>query len=95
MIPNNFVLANFANRKTCLYTQHQNIGLKPEKMLKTYNKVIPVNPEVFARYINEKTISVFSDRKEKDLTLEIWRKMELPKRAKKKKKENGNGQTDM
>ena len=35
MRPNNFVLANFVNRKMCLCTQHQNLALKL-KMLKKY-----------------------------------------------------------
>ena len=45
MRPNNFVLVNFANRKTCLCTQHLNFVLKL-KMLKVHNKTVPTNPEV-------------------------------------------------
>ena len=49
MRPNNFVLANFANKKTCSCTQHQNLAFKL-KMLKKYKpyKPVPSNPKAFA-----------------------------------------------
>ena len=54
MRPNNFVLANFTSRKTCLYTQHQNLALKL-KMLKKY-KPVSTNPEAFAKFTDGKII---------------------------------------
>ena len=52
MRPKNFVLADFANRRTCLCTQHQNFALKL-KMLKKYTPV-PTNPETFVKYSDQK-----------------------------------------
>ena len=43
--PANFMLANFVNRRSCLCTQHQNLGLKL-KMLKKKNKAVPSHPDV-------------------------------------------------
>ena len=59
-------------------------------MLKTHNKVVSTYPEMFVKCIDEKTISVFADRREKDFTFEIWKKVQIASN-----KENGNGQADM
>ena len=48
MQPANYVLANFVNRRSCLCTRHQNVALQL-KMLKTHNKTVPVNPELFIK----------------------------------------------
>ena len=74
MRPNNFVLANFANRKTCLCTQHQNLALKL-KMLKKY-KPVPTNHEAFAKFTDEKIISILGSINEKSFTFNIWKKVD-------------------
>ena len=73
--PNNFVLANFAIRKICLCTQHQNLALKL-KMLKKY-KPVPTNPEAFAKFIDEKIISILESINEKIFTFDIWKKVDI------------------
>ena len=65
MRPNKFVLANFANRNTCLCTQHQNLALRL-KMLKKY-KPVPANPETFAKFTAEKIISILESINKKVL----------------------------
>ena len=84
MRPNNFVLANFANRKTCLCTQHQNLALKL-KMLKKY-KPVPTNPEAFAKFTDEKIISILESINEKSFTFNIWKKVDIVNKGKKLKK---------
>ena len=69
MRPKNFVLANFANRRTCLCTQHQNFALKL-KMLKKYAPV-PTNPEAFVKYSDQKISSIIDDIQQKDFTYDI------------------------
>ena len=75
MRPNNFVLANFANRKTCLCTHHQNLALKL-KMLKKY-KPVPTNPEAFAKFTDEKIMSILESINEKVLLLTFGKKLTL------------------
>ena len=65
MSPKNFVLANFANRRTCLCTQHQDFALKL-KMLKKYTPV-PTNPETFVKYSDQKISSIIDDIQQKRL----------------------------
>ena len=84
MRPKNFVLANFANRKTCLCTQHQNLALKL-KMLKKY-KPVPTNPEAFAKFTDEKIISILESINEKSFTFNIWKKVDIVNKGKKLKK---------
>ena len=75
MTPINFILANFANRRTYLCMQHQNFALKL-KMLKKY---IPVstNPEVFVKYSDEKISSIVNSIKENNFTYDSWKKVEV------------------
>ena len=84
MRPNNFVLANFANKKTCSCTQHQNLALKL-KMLKKYKpcKPVPSNPKAFAKFTNEKTISILESINEKIFTFNIWKKVDILNKGKK------------
>ena len=84
MRPKNFVLANFANRRTCLCTQHQNDALKL-KMLRKYTG-IPTNPKAFIIYSDQKISSIIDNIKQQDFTYDIWKK--LCKRAKHPKNEN-------
>ena len=91
MRPKNFVLANFANRKTCLCTQHQNLALKL-KMLKKY-KPVPTNLEAFAKFTDEKIISILESINEKSFTFNIWKKVDIVNKGK-KIKEDENGFTD-
>ena len=84
MRPNNFVLANFANRKTCLCTQHQNLALKL-KMLKKY-KPVPTNPEAFAKFTDGKIISILESINENIFTFNIWKKVDIVNKGKKLKK---------
>ena len=83
MRPNNFVPANFANRETCLCTQHQNLALKL-KMLKKY-KPVPTNPEAFAKFTDGK-ISILESINKKSFTFNIWKKVEIANKGKKLKK---------
>ena len=43
---------------TCLCKQQQNF-----KMLKTHNKAVPTNSDVFLKYIDEKIIYILADIK--------------------------------
>ena len=79
MRPNNFVHVNFASRKTCLCTQHQNLALKLT-MLKKY-KPLPTNPEAFAKFTDEKIISILESINEKSLFLTFGKKLTLLKRT--------------
>ena len=79
--PSNFTLANFANRKTCLCTQHQNLALKL-KMLKKY-KPVPTNPEAFVKYSDEKILSILESINEESFTFNIWKKVEIVNKGRK------------
>ena len=58
--PTNFVLANFANRQSCLYVQHQNMALKLNT-LKQLKRNIPNNPDVFLKtFSHEKILTLFN-----------------------------------
>ena len=57
-----FVLENSANRMTCLCKQQQNFTME-FKMLKTHNKSVPTNSDVFLKYIEEKVISILANIK--------------------------------
>ena len=80
----NFVLTNFANRRTCLYTQHQNYALKL-KMLRKY-KCIPKKPKAFVKYSHQKISSIVGNIKPEDFTYEIWKKVEVVYKGKTSKK---------
>ena len=69
----NFVLANFANKRTCLCTQHQNYTLKL-KMLRKYTG-IPTNPEAFVKCSDQKILSIIDNIKQQDFTYDIWKKV--------------------
>ena len=87
MRPKNFALANFANRGTCLCTQHQNYALKL-KMLRKYPG-IPTNPEAFVKCSDQKISSIIDNIKQQNFTYDISEKVELVykgKTSKKKKK---------
>ena len=84
MRPKNFVLANFANRRTCLCTQHQNYALKL-KMLRKYTG-IPTNPEAFVKYSDQKISSIINNIKQHDFTYDIWKKVEVVYKGKTSKK---------
>ena len=75
MRPKNFVLANFANRRTCLCTQHQNYALKL-KMRRKYTG-IPTNPEAFVKYSGQKISSIIDKMKQQGFTYDIWKKVEV------------------
>ena len=62
MRPKNFVLAKFANRRTCPCTQHQSYALKLE-MLRKYAG-IPANPEAFVKYSYQKISSIMVNIKQ-------------------------------
>ena len=47
---------------TCLCKQQQNFTMK-FKMLKTHNKSVPTNSDVFLKYIDEKIIYILADIK--------------------------------
>ena len=47
---------------TCLCKQQQNFTMK-FKMLKTHNKAVPTNSDVFLKYIDEKIIYILADIK--------------------------------
>ena len=51
MRPANYILANFANRRSCLCTQQQNLSLKL-KMVKRHSKEVPSIPDVFIKNCN-------------------------------------------
>ena len=80
----NFAFANFANRRRCLCTQHQNFALKL-KMLKKYTPV-PTNPETFVKYSDQKISSIIDDIQQKDFTYDIWKKVEVVYKGKTSKK---------
>ena len=84
MRPKNFVLANFANRRTCLCTQHQNYALKL-KMLRKYTG-IPTNPEAFVKYSDQKISSIIDNIKQQDFTYDIGKKVEVVYKGKHPKK---------
>lgn len=84
MRPKNFVLANFANRRTCLCTQHQNYALKL-KMLRKFTPV-PTNPEAFVKNSDEKISSIIHNIKENDFTYDVWKKVEVTYKGKASKK---------
>ena len=50
--------------------QHQNLALK-FKMLKKY-KPVPTNPEAFAKFADEKIISILESINEKSFTFNIY-----------------------
>ena len=81
----NFVLANFANRRTCFCTQHQNYALKL-KSLRKYT-LMPANLEVFVTYSDDQKISSIIDNiKQQDFTYDIWKKFEVVYKGKTSKK---------
>ena len=84
MRPKNFVLANFANRRTCLSTQYQNYALKL-KMLRKYTG-IPTNPEAFVKYSDQKISSIIDNIKQQDFTYDIGKKVEVVYKGKTSKK---------
>ena len=84
MRPKNFVLTNFANRRTCLYTQHQNYALKLKMLIKY--KCIPTNPKAFVKYSHPKISSIIGNIKQEDFTYEIWKKVEVVYKGKTCKK---------
>ena len=84
MRPKNFVLANFANRGTCLCTQHENYALKL-KMLRKYTG-IPTNPEAFVKYSDQKISSIIDNIKQQDFRYDIWKKVEVVYKGKTSKK---------
>ena len=53
MRPKNIVVTNFANRRTCLYKQHQNYALKLKMLRK--NKCIPTSPKAFVKIIRNQS----------------------------------------
>ena len=67
--PKKFVLANFANRRTCLRTIHENYDLKL-KMLRQYTD-IPTNPEIFVKYSDQKVSSIIVNITQQDFTYNI------------------------
>ena len=84
MRPKNFVLANFANRGTCLCTQHENYALKL-KMLRKYTG-IPTNPEAFVKCSDQKISSIIDNIKQQNFTYDISKKVELVYKGKTSKK---------
>ena len=84
MRPKNFVLANFENRRTCLCTQHQNYALKLKMLRKSTG--IPTNPEVFAKYSDQKISPIIDNIKQQDFTYDIWKKVEVVYKGKTSKK---------
>ena len=84
MRPKNFVLANFANRRTCLCTPHQNYSLKLNMLKKC--TTIPINPEAFVKYSDQKISSIIDNIKQKDFTYDIWKKIEVVYKGKTSKK---------
>ena len=84
MRPKNFVLAKFANRRTCPCTQHQSYALKLE-MLRKYAG-IPANPEAFVKYSDQKISSIIDNIKQQEFTYDIWKKVEVVYKGKTSKK---------
>ena len=84
MRPKNFVLANFANRRTCLSTQYQNYALKL-KMLRKYTG-IPTNPEAYVKYSDQIISSIIDNIKQQDFTYDIGKKVEVVYKGKTSKK---------
>ena len=84
MRPKKFLLANVANRRTCLCTQHENYALKL-KILRKYTG-IPTNPEVFFKYSDQKISSIMVNIKQQDFTYNIWKKVEVVYKSKTSKK---------
>ena len=84
MRPKNFVLAKFANRRTCPCTQHQSYALKLE-MLRKYGG-IPANPEAFVKYSDQKISSIIDNIKQQDFTYDIGKKVEVVYKGKTSKK---------
>ena len=81
----NFVIANFANRRTCFCTQHQNYAVKL-KLLRKYT-LIPTNPGAFVTYSDDQKISSIIDNiKQQDFTYDIWKKVEVVYKGKTSKK---------
>ena len=80
----NFVLTNFANRRTCLNKQHQNYTLKLQMLRK--NKCIPTNPKAFVKYSHQKISSIICNIKQEDFRYEIWKKVEVVYKGKTSKK---------
>ena len=77
MRPANYVLANFVNRRSCLCTKHQNVALKL-KMLKTHNKTVPVNPELFIKNFSSDEIQKLLDTcKVTSYSYEEWQKVKV------------------
>ena len=54
-------------------------------MLKKY-KPVPTNPEVFAKFTDEKIISILESINEKSFTFNIWKKVDIVNKGKKLKK---------
>ena len=69
----NSVLANFANRWTCLCTQHYPLKLKK---LRKYAG-IPTNLEAFVKYSDQKISSIIDNMKHQDFTYDIRKKVEV------------------
>ena len=89
MRPKNFALANFANRRTSLCTQHQNCALKL-KMLRKYTG-IPTNPEASVKYKDQKISSIVGNIKQQDFTrMTFGKRLKLCTRAKYPKKSKGS-----
>ena len=77
MRPANYVLANFVSRRSCLCTKHQNVALKL-KMLKTHNKTVPVNPELFIKnFSSDETQKLLDTCKVTSYSYEEWQKVKL------------------
>ena len=78
------VLANFANRRTCLRTIYQNYGLKL-KLLRKYTDIL-TNPEAFVRYRDQKISSSIDNITQQDFTYNISKKVEVVYKEKTSKK---------
>ena len=78
MRPKNFVMVNFADRRTCLRTIHPNYDLKL-KMLRKYPD-IPTNPEAFVKYCDQKISSSIDNITQQDFKYNIWKKLCTRKR---------------
>ena len=53
-------------------------------------KPVPTNPEAFAKFTDEKTISILESINERSFTFNIWKKVDIVNKGKKiKEDENG------
>ena len=77
MRPANYVLANFVNRRSCLCTKHQNIGLKL-KMFRNLNKSVQANPDTFIKHFDSDDIQkLLYGCKVTTYDYEKWQKVEI------------------